>query len=267
MPPQRGFLQAGSTRISFLEWGRQGPHVLLLHGITSNARTWWRVAPRLVGAGFHVFALDMPGHGESEEVAEHGVDSIARLVAAAAAALGLQRVTLIGHSWGGAVALSIAASAEGQALVSRVALLDPALKGSPAAGEAVLPNFLNGIGVTVEKGAPAWHAKNPDWHEADAHWKAEAMLQCRAGAVRGFFTQSGTWEFASSPVKVKMPLLLLVADAGFTIIDAASRAAAERALAPGLGRLAVVQGTTHNMNRGKGYEPTMAVLMDWLSGK
>ena len=38
---------------------------MLLHGITSNAQAWWRVAPRLVGLGFRVVAFDMPGHGHS----------------------------------------------------------------------------------------------------------------------------------------------------------------------------------------------------------
>ena len=108
MQLSRGSLHAGKTRLSYLQWDGKGPDLLLLHGITSNAQAWWRVAPRLVQAGFRVTAFDMPGHGQSGETADHRIESVAQLIAQSAADLGIDRMLLIGHSWGGSVALAMA---------------------------------------------------------------------------------------------------------------------------------------------------------------
>jgi len=41
--------------------------VVLLHGLSSNARTWDGVAPRLAAEGLRPVAIDQRGHGESEQ--------------------------------------------------------------------------------------------------------------------------------------------------------------------------------------------------------
>ncbi|MGQ9928168.1 MAG: alpha/beta fold hydrolase [Chloroflexaceae bacterium] len=71
----RGYLTLGSVRLSYLDWGGAGPPALLLHGITSSAATFWRVAPALRAAGHRVIALDMPGHGESDVSPAHDLES------------------------------------------------------------------------------------------------------------------------------------------------------------------------------------------------
>lgn len=44
---------------------RSAPVALLVHGWHSDSRTWWRVGPALVEAGFQVLAVDLPGHGRT----------------------------------------------------------------------------------------------------------------------------------------------------------------------------------------------------------
>ncbi|MEP7190266.1 MAG: alpha/beta hydrolase, partial [Roseiflexaceae bacterium] len=73
LEPSRGQVQAGSMTFSYLEWGERGAPLLLLHGITSSARGWWRVAPEIVALGYHVYALDMPGHGQSQLADVHQI--------------------------------------------------------------------------------------------------------------------------------------------------------------------------------------------------
>lgn len=265
LDPKRGSVQASGTVLSYLEWGSQGRHALLLHGITSNARTWWRVGPRLLQAGFHVFAFDMPGHGYSGETADHNIESLATLIANAGAALGMQRMLLVGHSWGGAVALAMAARAAEIGL-ERVILIDPALRLTAESGKTRIPVFTKGIGSSANTLSPGIAAANPDWHEQDVHWKAEAVQQCRMEAVVGFFTKSGDWDYTPKLAQVKVPLLLLIADPAGTIIDPDTRTAAESNL-PASARLQVVRGTTHNMYRGAGYEPTLAAIAGWLGGR
>ena len=171
---------------------------------------------------------------------------------------------VIGHSWGGAVALDMAARPRN--LVTRLVLIDPALNLTAEVGKTRIPVFTKGMGSAANALAPAIAQANPDWHEQDVRWKAEAMEQCRAEAVVGFFTKSGDWDLTARLADVQVPLLLLVADPAATIIDAATRSAAERRLRAQSSRMVVVPKTTHNMYRGAGYEPTLALIMDWLRG-
>ena len=263
LPPSRGHLQAGATRLSYLDWGGQGAPLLLLHGITSSARGWWRAAPALAALSYHVYALDLPGHGESAETGDHRIANIASLVGTAIHELGLDQPTLIGHSWGGATALTLAS--EERSLLARVALVDPALRMLPAIAEDRLPFFLQGVGDPPATTLPTVRANNPDWHECDFFWKGEAFQQCRAVAVRGLFLESGEWDLSAHFAQVDIPLLLLVADPQYTVIAPDALAAAKRALRPDLGRMAVIPGATHNMHRGGGFEPTMRALSAWLA--
>ena len=100
---RRGGVHGLPAALSYLEWGSRGkPAAVLLHGITSNAQAWWRVAPALIERGFHVVAFDMPGHGLSAAVERHGIDDIGGLIAAAIRSLELEADLVLGHSWGGA---------------------------------------------------------------------------------------------------------------------------------------------------------------------
>jgi pimeloyl-ACP methyl ester carboxylesterase len=110
------------------DWGGSGPAVLLLHGLASNARIWDGVGPRLAGAGLRVVALDLRGHGASDQPGS-GYDfaGVGRDLAAALHGLGLERPLLVGHSWGADVALQFAADRPGA--VAGLALVDGALLG------------------------------------------------------------------------------------------------------------------------------------------
>jgi pimeloyl-ACP methyl ester carboxylesterase len=105
------------------DWDGDGAPVVLLHGLASNARIWDGVAQRLTGAGLRVAALDLRGHGESEQPAG-GYDfaTVGRDLDAALHALHLERPVLVGHSWGANVALQYAADRAGA--VAGLALVD-----------------------------------------------------------------------------------------------------------------------------------------------
>lgn len=84
--------------------------VLLVHGLASNARLWDGVAVALSGAGHPVAAVDLRGHGRSAKPDEgYDVPTVAGDVRSLLDALGWERPLVAGQSWGGNVALELAA--------------------------------------------------------------------------------------------------------------------------------------------------------------
>jgi pimeloyl-ACP methyl ester carboxylesterase len=262
LEPSRRQVHTKGMTFSYLEWGERGAPLLLLHGITSSARGWWRVAPELAAVGYHVYALDMPGHGQSQLADAHRINQIADRIAAVVDVLQLANPIVIGHSWGGAVALELAASID----VARVVLVDPLLALTSERGALRLPTYLEGLGMPPEETLPSIRAANPDWHACDFFWKGQALQQCRADAVRGLFIGSGDWELTPLFGRINAPLLLLLADEEYSVIAPATLAAVEAALRPDLSEIIPVAGTNHNMFRG-GFAPFMRVLLPWLSEK
>ncbi len=105
-----------------------GRPVLALHGVTGHAGRFRGLAARLPALRVH--AVDLRGHGRSSwtppwSIEQHVVDVLATLDA-----LGLPRVPVVGHSFGGAVALHLARAAPER--VERLVLVDPALGLDPA---------------------------------------------------------------------------------------------------------------------------------------
>src|SRR5437763_680647 len=89
-----------------------GPPVLLLHGIPTSSRVWDRVGAAL-SADFDVVAPDLLGYGESGKPPDRDVSMAAQaeLVPMLLDELGVERVILVGHDLGGAVAQRMAVDA------------------------------------------------------------------------------------------------------------------------------------------------------------
>jgi 3-oxoadipate enol-lactonase len=84
-------------------------HLLLLHGQPGSAADWRRVQARLPGR-LRAIAVDRPGYGSSR-LAAAGFDGNARAAIAEMDARGIDRAVLVGHSYGGGVALTAASLA------------------------------------------------------------------------------------------------------------------------------------------------------------
>ncbi len=85
-----------------------GPVVVLIHGIASRAAQWQRVMERL-GEHAHVIAPDLLGHGESAKPrGDYSLGSHASGIRDLMAALGHDRISLVGHSLGGGIAMQFA---------------------------------------------------------------------------------------------------------------------------------------------------------------
>src|SRR5215469_12525521 len=102
-------VEAAGLRLRYLELGEgtQIP-ILLLHGFGADLNTWMFTQPALA-AGQRVIALDLPGHGGSaKDVGAGDAESLTGVVGAVLDGLGVERVHLVGHSMGGAIAALLA---------------------------------------------------------------------------------------------------------------------------------------------------------------
>lgn len=102
--------------------GTDGPAILLLHGYGSDHLSWLANQQQLAAVG-RVYALDLPGHGETPLA---GAGLLADLVASVEGAIdaaGIGPVHLVAHSLGGAVAIGLAAARPD--LVRSLALIAP----------------------------------------------------------------------------------------------------------------------------------------------
>jgi haloalkane dehalogenase len=110
-PPQGidgRFVETAFGRLHLREHRGDGPPILALHGFPDDSRIYNRLAPIL--APRRVVAMDFAGFGHSDRVHYHDLPDQRREdeVGAVLDALGLDRVTLIGHDASGAVAVNYA---------------------------------------------------------------------------------------------------------------------------------------------------------------
>jgi len=117
-------LSTGVTLNVALAGDPTAPAVILLHGFPESHRTWREVAPLLE----HRFYLVMPdqrgfaGSDRPQEVEAYKSDILADDVFALADALRIERFTLVGHDWGGAIAW--AAALRGDPRLTRLAIVN-----------------------------------------------------------------------------------------------------------------------------------------------
>jgi pimeloyl-ACP methyl ester carboxylesterase len=123
---------AGSApvRLHVEEWGSGAP-IILLHGLGMSGFTWRHIAPELA-ATHRVIAIDLKGFGRSDKPldAAYSARDQAQLIAAFIEQKQLDQVTLVGHSFGGVVALLTALELKDRApsRVARLVIIDaPAL--------------------------------------------------------------------------------------------------------------------------------------------
>jgi pimeloyl-ACP methyl ester carboxylesterase len=123
MSVTHGFVETNGQRLHHVVFGRSGPPAICLHGVTGNAFAWYAVASE-IGDAASLISLDLRGYGDSQwspAQAYRSDDHVADLEGIVAA-LGLERVTLLGSSWGGLIATSFAARHPD--LVERLAIVD-----------------------------------------------------------------------------------------------------------------------------------------------
>ena len=121
--PETHFVRIRDFRMSYVDWGNNGPPLLMLHGDMRTGRSWDAVS-RSLSSRFHVICPDTRGHGDSDWTRtgyrfNDRVDDLA----AFADLIGLKDAVGVGHSSGAVVLALYAQRCPGT--FNRLVLLEP----------------------------------------------------------------------------------------------------------------------------------------------
>ena len=147
------------TPIHYQQQG-QGPDLVLIHGLFSNIAFWWTQAAPLLAGRFRVTALDLRGHGFSGMPATgYRASDLAGDILALMDHLEIDGAHLVGHSFGGAIAL--AGAMDWPDRVDRITLADawiPSLQAQAPLPQRthwpVLQRRLRARGIVIETALP-----------------------------------------------------------------------------------------------------------------
>jgi pimeloyl-ACP methyl ester carboxylesterase len=210
-PPDREGSGAGGR-------GRAGVHsplgprplALLVHGVTSSSRTWWRAGPALAERGFRVVAVDLRGHGGSLR-AVAGL-SVADLAGDVAETVEGPVELLVGHSLGALVALELVGARPGFA--RRLVLEDP-----PGWGSVDWAGLAAGVEFDTRRAATGpdglrreLAAANPAWPPGEAERRVADLADCDGPAVAAALRGGVAFDLPALLAAARLPTLLLLAE-------------------------------------------------------
>lgn len=219
-PLHRRTVQIHGHDVSYRMAG-EGPAILLVHGIAGSSTTWRGVMPAL--AKHHtVIAPDLLGHGHSAKPrGDYSLGAYASGIRDLLVVLGHERVTLVGHSLGGGVAMQFAYQfpewAERLVLVASGGLgreVSPLLKAVTLPGaEYVLPLLLH---PKIREAAelPGHLAGRVGWRPSDTLaevWRSYTTLTDRAGQTAFIQTVRSVIDLAGQRVSAHDRLYLAAA--------------------------------------------------------
>ena len=185
------FVETNGIRMHYLDHGGEGRVLVLVPGLTANAHSFdGLVHAGLTDAG-HVLALDMRGRGESDAPASgYAIEDHARDVLGLLDALELERVVMVGHSFGGLLTYWLAANhperVERCVAIDAPAALDPAMidqiQPSLDRLDRVYPSWDEY--VSLVKSMPyfdegGWDADVEQYFRADVRVRPDGTVQAR----------------------------------------------------------------------------------------
>jgi pimeloyl-ACP methyl ester carboxylesterase len=144
--------------------GSGRPPLVLVHGFLGSSRNWQTAGTELA-AQYHVMAVDLRNHGRSPHAPEMTYAAMLGDLLEWMDACGLARVTLLGHSMGGKLAMKLACDHPGR--IERLVVVDIAPKDYPGMAQRSEVTAMNELRLDDLKSraeAEIWlEARVPDW--------------------------------------------------------------------------------------------------------
>ncbi len=143
--------------IAYISQG-EGQPVILIHGVAASRYDWTRLMPDLAKAGFRAYALDLPGHGDSEkpdDPEQYHVEAIHARLQSWIDSLHLEQPPiLVGHSLGGYLSLVYTHRHPGG--VQGMVLIDPLYSPEQLSPLIRLARRRPELGVKTMRAVPEW---------------------------------------------------------------------------------------------------------------
>jgi len=195
-PPAGQFIEVEGGRVHALVMG-SGPDLVLIHGAGGNLRDFTMGFAQSLARDYRVIAFDRPGLGYSDPMLDEGVNVLAQVdrLRAAASVLGVTNPIVLGHSYGGAVALAWAmrepAGPRGLVLVAAASMPFPGGLGawyhvtSSGLGAATLSPFITAFATDAQIDASVSGVFAPDPAPPGYADHVGARLTIRRDTMRG----------------------------------------------------------------------------------
>jgi pimeloyl-ACP methyl ester carboxylesterase len=228
---------------------------LLVHGLSSGPRGWWRVRSWLEDAAWQTEAVALLGHGGRAPAVAYPLEAYVEDVLDATTR-DLPYDLVIAHSLGGTIATVIAA--EHPSWTRRLVLLDPVWYVPAEELRSVAADQASELLLTAD----SLSAAKPHWHPRDIEAKLASAAEADPEAVRRTFGDPVSWDVRDVARHIPVPTLVLGGDpAVYTMLQAADARNASAAAAAMEYR--VVPGAGHSPHRDSP-DATRALLFAWL---
>lgn len=238
----------------------QRPALVFVHGAGGSSRDWpyqWQQTatvpaskPRWI-TDYPLYLLDLPGHGRSQPPARTSIDDYAADVVAFIQAAGIRRTVIIGHSMGGAIALTVGLLKPANLAGLVILGSGPSMPVSDVILDGLRANFAQTVGLIVKFG---WRKEaRPIYREV----ATQHLLAAGWEVVHGDFAACNAFDIGERLGEIGAPTLVV----GSTT-DRMMPLAQSEALAAGIpsARLAVIENGGHFMMTEKTNEVNAALL-------
>jgi pimeloyl-ACP methyl ester carboxylesterase len=223
------YVEANGLRLHYLEHGSGDPTLVLVPGLTANAHSFDGLIAAGLARELRVLAFDARGRGLTDKpetgytMADHTADLLGALDA-----LGLERICLGGHSFGGLLTYYVAASHPER--VERAVIVDAPAEVDPAILDQIAPSL-----ARLERTFASWHEYDelirafPYWDgfawndEIQAYYRADAeelsdgtvSPRCRPEQIRAVIGGELEIDWQDVLTNVVCPTLLIRATEAF----------------------------------------------------